>query len=227
MAYSKSRTRLEAMLPHLALLQMGKECAWTVEPGRDPERVAYRIREALHIARLYPKEYPDLAVAHGSFIIKVEPGRVVARRAPLPEFVALPEELTQESLDLPTANPLEVAGDLNKHMLRGDQELLGRKTVEQVIAKWEASTKNKPIHFPEAMMDDLALAQLYVWCEAQVPQLMILTAGRAVTLGILDPNVAEFAWRPNNAPIIQPNDPKEARDASVSSGTVEPPSAAG
>lgn len=200
MAYSRSETTLKKMLPDLQEIALGRPQAWIITQGSAQEW-AYKVREALFIARLHKSRYPELAAAAESFTVEVvDSQRVQARRArQTTEAVALADDQN------PT-HGLETFG-------RSVQSS-GQQSPFTIIEAWRKSQpSNQPIHFPEATLSEDQLTILYKWAQAWKPPLMLMVDGNSVTVGPTDKQVMQYAWRPPEergivAPPAPPKPPK-------------------
>jgi hypothetical protein len=195
MAYSRSEETLKAMLPDLQELNLGRSQAWLVTQGT-PHEWAYKVREALFIAKRYKDRYPKLAEAADLFSIFVDGNKVEARRA---------------------RNTTEVAAYSGAGINQG-LELAGRSVSTSgaqspftIIEAWRKSQpSNQAMHFPQAALSDEALAILYKWAQSWKPPLMLMVDGEAVTVGPADAHVVKYAWQPpdERAIVKKPVEPK-------------------
>lgn len=183
MAYSRSESTLKKMLPELQELALGRAQAWIVTQGT-PHEWAYKIREALFIARIYKDKYPELAKAAESFTVLVDGNRVDARRARnTTEAVALADVHTGINTGL------ELAGR--------SVSVSGAQSPFTIIEAWRKSQpSNQPMNFPQAALTEEALGILYKWAQSWKPPLMLMVDGASVTVGPADHHVIQYAWRP-------------------------------
>lgn len=183
MGYSRSIRTLEKVLGDLADLAMGKPQAWIIQG--DPKAVqdwAYKVREALFVAALYPQAYPSLANAAKDYTIEVHGNRVEARRArQTTEFAAAAGE----------------GINTGQEIARRSVQTSGKQTVFLIVDSWrKAQPTNDPMHFPQAALSQEELGLLYKWAQAWKPPLMLMVDGEAVTIGPADKHVIKYAWRP-------------------------------
>lgn len=179
MGYSKSRETLEKMLPQLDQIASGNPCVWVVEG--DLHAFAYKIREALHIAKLYRHDYPSLAQAAAIFTIKIErPNRVVAVRA----------EETHAFITV-GGEDHEVR-EIRKENLRK----AGPQSVTTIMQAWLENPSAKQIYFPEAGLSRADLEALWQWAKKR--ELIFFYSGDGLTIQPFEKDLAEFAWNPED-----------------------------
>jgi len=186
MAYSRSKVTLEAIKGELQELALGKPQAWVMANEKSAYAWAYKVREALHIAKAYPSEYPGLAVAAENYVIEVHFNRVEARRAlNTTEFAAQSGEGINQGLEL----------------ARRAVSTSGKMTVFTIVDSWrKVQPSNDPLHFPQADLTIEELTMLYRWAKAWKPPLMLMVDGPAVTVGPADPHAIQYEWTPAQAP---------------------------
>lgn len=185
MGYSTNPELVEQRKSLLQPLAEGRTTRWT--PDSDPtetKRFVYSLREALHIAALYPQRFPELARAAEKFtIVTTAPGSVEAR------FKHGKTE-TSVSSDAPT-HGLEPQGKLVQQV--------GMLSADDVIESWRSHLpSNDPLHFTDTRLDFEELAVLWAFCVANVPKLMILVDEEQglLTVSPFDGSIEEFAWSP-------------------------------
>lgn len=191
MGYSTSKQTLEDFRHQLTYLEQGKEQVWLTEVGK-AGYIAYKIRECLYIARLYPTEYPQLAAAAENFTVEVvAPNKVQARAAGNPTQAVI---MTQGAGEHPKES---VTHGLEDPRRRAGLATAGPQTSFSIIEVWKkAQPSNDPIYFPDAALDEEQLTLLYNWTQNRTPKLMILVDDAALTLGPVDEDIAQFAWSP-------------------------------
>lgn len=184
MGYSTSTVTIENRAHLLGSLQEGKPCRWRTEPGNE-NHLAYQIREALHVAKLHPEEYPGLARASKEFSIEIA-GRGMVRARKLSEEpdtlvvdATKPEEIEEVAKDEP----------LTEH---------GPQTALSIIQIWlDVQPFNGKLVFPEAQLDPDSLTKLYRW--TQKKELLLFASESGTTLmpddGEIDP---DLAWNPSD-----------------------------
>ncbi len=216
MPYSDDRKRLEEMLPYMGALALGKNTEWTIARG-NPTTVAFRIREALRIARLYPSEYPDLAKYAGDYAINTKVGNMVTARRRTPDMEAhvvekpapyMPNIATQPSapvvqtIDVVEAHLVRTIGAKSNSMFEAQKSnhiLQGKQTSLSVADVYRQLGEGKPtLHFPDAGLGKEELKELFFWAGNHVPPLMLLVDGIGLTVARFDAMVAEFSWRPDD-----------------------------
>lgn len=179
MAYSRSLETLEALRPTLAVLEAGRECEWdlTKYPSVQPQQFAYRIREALHIARAHPERYPILAEIAARVAIKVE-GRMV-------RAVLSAAHKMNKSVPLPTQGGRELS------------EISAQSGKEAIMAAWSVSANRKtPLVFQHTALSAGEMAELYEWAVAK--DLVLLPDGERLTVALATDDTREFAWTPDD-----------------------------
>jgi hypothetical protein len=180
MGYSTSRQTLERMRSSLNVLASGKPCSWQTEPN-ESHKVAYKIREALYIARLYPDEYPDLARAARDFRISVVSSREV-----------IAERIGNHSL----ATVKELVFGTDKPSLDLTQQKVELPEAANIVSAWMKKPDGKH-YFPQVNLSPEELLKLYNWSQAY--DLIFFVAGDgSITLQPRSEDVQEFAWSPED-----------------------------
>jgi len=207
MPYSDDKKRLEQMLPYLKSLAEGKNAEFRVTRG-SANTVAFRLREALRLARIYSNDYPMLAKYAGDYSIRVESSTLVLarRRTPLVETDVkaaeqLVEQPTQVSIDPVEADLARRIGAKASHLetirAEAQKELLGAQTPVSIVDAYMRLGSVRPtLNFPDATLDDAELEELWRWADAHTPRLMLMVAPPSVTVALFDPMAAEYSWRP-------------------------------
>jgi hypothetical protein len=169
--YSTSPKTLDRIREHLKPLEEGRSCSWTISDGA-AGKFAYKVREALHIARLHSADFPALARAAETFrIIVKDPRTVVAE---------------------PKNQELEASVVMPSY---GDGAPVGTDA-RSIIAEWEKQRPQKSIHFPEAALPGSELLKLFDWAEDE--GWLLFVAHPALTLRRHEPELAEYSWRPED-----------------------------
>lgn len=186
MAYSESTKTLEKIRPLLSDLEKGLGTKWTLVNGMSARDFAYKVREALYIATLYPSQYPELAKAHGLFRIeKVDKSTVQA--------VFKNRTLDMGAISAVTVHGLETA----EH---GPVTLAGEQTAASVIGAWHAAQpSNTPMHFPQANLERGELLKLYTWAAKRTPRWLVMVANDgALTLTLWTRDLDGLGWEPTD-----------------------------
>lgn len=156
MGYSTNVSTLELQLDHLKMLREGKACIWTVEPN-DVHRFAYKIREALWIARNVAearRKYPELAQAAEHFRIEMVNSRQVQARPARGTPAA-----SVEALGVATSGG-ELAGPA--------RSMMGPQTAASIIQTWmDTQPSNDKYHFPQANLSHSEMLKLHSWATKQ------------------------------------------------------------
>lgn len=186
MAYSRNKVTLEAIKDQLQELALDKPQAWVMTDERSAYAWAYKVREALHIAKAYPNDYPGLARAAENYVIEVHVNRVEARRARnTTEFAAQAGE----------------GINTGQEIARRAVSTSGKMTVFTIVDSWrKVQPTNDPLHFPQADLNVEELTMLYNWAKSWKPPLMLMVDGPSVTVGPADPHVIQYEWTPKDAP---------------------------
>ena len=184
MAYSTSLLTLQRMMPVIEKLETLEPISWQLEDHAAAYKLAYKIREALSIAKDNAKFYPRLAAAADHYAIKVdrESKQVRAIKAQRANLEGVRGE-NYVVTGLQTAGPpLSTAGP---------------QTAETVINLWNASQPSSaPMHFPQASLTTEELNKLYTWAVAHRPRLMLFVADEALTVQHVDPELEPYAYKP-------------------------------
>jgi hypothetical protein len=202
MPYSANPSVLNNRLDLMAPLLGGGTRAWQLSGDRtELRRTADKIREGLFIASLYPHLYPELAQAAElySIVMVPEAGRLEAR--------------LKRNTKVETASPrseLPVAQrSLQNHVQGGEIAgrpvvLVGLERATQVIESWnQHQPLQDPLHFVETTLSLDELTALYRWAIRKTPPLMFLVGDQTLTLSREDPDIAAYAWRPEE-PLPEP-----------------------
>lgn len=185
MGYSVNPELVEQRKSLLQPLAEGRTARWDCDPDPiETKRFVYALREALHIAALYPLRFPKLAVAAENFAIVVaSPGVIEAR---------VKRGKTEASVSSTVAtHGLEPQGKLVPEV--------GMLTAENVISSWRMHLPSSdPLHFTQTRLPFEELVELHKFCRGNTPSLMMLVDEDQglLTLSLFDASVVEFAWNP-------------------------------
>lgn len=207
MAYSKSISTLRGMQPYLKLLTEFTPCEWQ-RTAPDADKWAYKLREALFIARREAvlrkddEEIQALANAALMFTIQViNPHLVRAVLADVSEIQAEPTP-TRQALD---AGP--------------DHRVSKIQSVQDLKDVWlRAQPTNDKLHFPDARLSDDELSEAAGWAASLTPPWMLLRpkGTNSLTLAPDDPRVpAEAKVRPVKRAISPDAPPPKLADSSA------------
>lgn len=197
MGYSRSevtlRRRIKDYPEFFAALASGRP-ARLVVPENTAHKKAYAIREALHVASLFPGQYPELALADKRFAIEVLSGREIQARpkegptASAVETIAATPEQGRETQGAPAA----------------PQTVAGLKTATDIISYCiRRLPTNDAFYFPDAELSEAELAKLYRWCRTLTPRRVIVRprGTKALTITNKNPEIPSSAiWRPDGTP---------------------------
>lgn len=210
MAYSTSRLTVQRLRPRLKRLEQGHECRWVVKKGR-ANSFAYKVREALYIAsQHYPKEFPALARAARLFEISTSQGYIVYARRKQDGEVTDSELQIRAQLDEPPMSEPDVPvqpeeyEELAAHAEetaaeQGDVVVHdGHQTQFSIINRWLEAPLSVRMNFPQAVLDESALAMLFKWTEKQTPKLMIVCSpgDPGIVIAPYDEEMEDFRWKP-------------------------------
>lgn len=191
MGYSKNPRTLEKIRHLLTDLEKGLSCTWRVEPGLE-DRWAYKVREALYIAKLHRAEYPYLATAADNFKIEIAQRGLV--RASL------------ASNSSPTTVVGRSTGVVN-HGLDADMPGLahkvhsvsttGRQTPQSIMEAWfHSQPSNTPIYFPDAALSKKQLLELHGLASQQ--NLIFFESDGAITIQHKTADLEGLSWHPDD-----------------------------
>ena len=184
MAYSRNPDAVEKIRHLLKPLEEGKECTWEAS---DPDKFAYKVREALYLAATHKERFPRLAQAAKDFTIKSSYAqkKVWAARSP---------NATQTTILLGEGIPThgtEVAG--RPHSIQGPQ------TAFSVIQAWkDRQPTNDPLYFPQAKLSAEDMLAVYRWSQKRTPKWLMFQTGDSLTLKPHQRDLEEYAWTPNH-----------------------------
>lgn len=184
MGYSRNPATLLKLRPILTELEAGRTCHWRTDS--DPFRLAYKIREALYIAKLYPARFPALAAAADHFTLRVVDKSVEA----IPKSYAQPldGQMMIGEKDQPSTEPVVFS-----RFFEGN----GGQTAMSIIQAWhEAQPSQGALHWPNAHLTKDELIKLYNWTQ-EIHWLMFEADG-GLTLKPWDDELATYAWSPED-----------------------------
>lgn len=182
--YSKNPSTAQRLLPLLSSIEAGELCTWETEHGQS-DYLAYKIREALYIARLYRdwSQFSQLAkMSERIRIVTTGPSTVEARLAK-----GTPEALILTGSGTPTSG-YENPGR--------SSVVLTRQTVATIREAWQRQQpSNTPLHFPSADLSYDELVELYGWAEGL--GLILFEVDGALTVQRKTLELAKLAWAPS------------------------------
>jgi hypothetical protein len=212
--YSKNPVTAEKMLRYLQPLARGELCTWaTTEHGAD--YFAYKIREALYIARLHKGMYERLIAREGeesskggAYVASQMLG--LAKAAERTRIVVISPSIVEARLQkgVPEAMVLEGSTPTQGYENPGKSVVrLTKQTPHTIVEAWKAQQpSNTPLHFPHAGLSYEELVELHEW--ATEMQLMIFEVDGAITIQKKTLDLMQFAWTPT-APSEEDVDPNE------------------
>jgi len=186
MPYSTNPDRLVQLLPYMAHLIQRRDCFWNLEGRKVTAQVfAYRIREALTIARLHPDKFPQVAAIADDVVVEVDNHCVLAKfgkvlNAPLPQSIAdYAAQQAQFASERPFVAPMQI-----------------RYTLETVSALW-AKRQGSSVNLPAYIPTNDELLRLYDWASVQEPPVMLMPSDAALTLVAHDDELEGMNWTPD------------------------------
>lgn len=190
MGYSKNPDTLNKIRGHLLNLEDGLATEWKV-PEDKTDWWAYKVREGLSIARLYPTRFPKLAEAAQMFKVVIAGAGIVravlAGNTPEPVVSAAGGNV-QHGLDTDHA----VTGDGGR---RSTATVTGPQTADSIMRVWFAQQpSNNPIYFPDAALSNSELLTLHELASEQ--NLIFFESFGAITVQRRTADLVEFAWDP-------------------------------
>lgn len=189
MGYSVNPELVEQRKSLLQPLAEGRTTRWNCDPDLiETKRFVYALREALHIAALYPKRFPKLAKAAEDFaIVVVGPGMVEAK---------VKRGKTESSM----------SSDVAVHGLEAQGRVVpsvGIQKADDIIDSWQKHLpSNDPLHFTQTQLSFEELVELFIFCKNNTPTLMMLVDEEQglLTVSPFDGSIKEFAWSPPKPP---------------------------
>jgi hypothetical protein len=181
MGYSTSRKTLDQVRQYLTNIEAGVGDRWVLAEGASVHKFATRIREAFHIAALYPRDYPTLKDAQKKFRVEIVDKRTVQAVYKSPQI----DPVVTQGLARGEKNPPDVAGG---------------HTAASIIQVWHnAQPSNERFHFPQANLNFEELVQLYNWAKARQPEWYVLvgTSGE-VNLCPHTKGIEQIQWEPSD-----------------------------
>jgi hypothetical protein len=206
--YSKNLATAQAMLPYFGPIIRGELCTWETHPGQS-DKFAYKVREALYIARLHQDsirqwlENWEYGLAWDSFPSKsrtdLEQLSALAQMAGRLRIVVISPSLVEARLAKSTPEALVLTGQAPPS---SGYENPGRSSVVMtsqtpatIRAAWEhQQPSNTPLHFPHANLTQVELHQVWTW--ATEMHLIIIEVDGALTLQPKQLDLMPFAWSP-------------------------------
>lgn len=177
MGYSRSPDTLIRRLALIEPLAEGGSVTWQTTPGEE-HRVAYKIREALRVARQYKEDFPHLAPLGERYRISIQgPGLIVAQEInPEPEVrVVVPADgRTTAILPLP------------------DGATTSTQIVQFLIDSAPESARK--INFPNAKLPPDELRKLYAW--TNTTGWLVFVSEQGITLLQYDAELRDVAFNP-------------------------------
>lgn len=203
--YSKNPQTGIKMLPYLGPIVKGELCAWNTEKDQ-ADYFAYKIREALYVARLHEDLFIErvrtlpldelrntLAWQHADQMA------ALAKQAERIRIVVVNPSLVEARLQKGTPEALVLTGQaapMSGYENPGRSTVtLAKQTVWSVQEAWRGQQpSNTPLHFPHAGLAYEELVELYAWAESM--HLMLFEVEGALTLQPKSLDLLQYAWSP-------------------------------
>lgn len=203
--YSKNPLTAEKMLPLLGPIIAGQLCTWETEVGQ-ADHLAYKIREALYIARLYRDRWSAGALhataQNPDELWKAEALLSISRMAERVRIVVTSPSTVEARLQkgVPEAMVLTGGGAPMQGYENPGRSVvtITKQTVWSIQEAWRAQQpSNTPLHFPNASLSYDELVQLHAWAEPLGLLLFVVDGALTVQRKSLD--LVEYAWQPRAA----------------------------
>lgn len=203
--YSKNPATAEKMLPLLGPLIAGELCTWQTSEG-EADYFAYKVREALYVARLHKDNWDRELAIHfmGAELTPrtldtVQQLREVAKMAERIRIVVTGRSTVEARFAKGTPEALVLAGGaapMSGYENPGRSVVtITKQTVWSIKEAWKASQpSNTPLHFPNAGLSYEELVELHAW--ATPLGLLLFEVDGALTLQRKTLDLVQFAWAP-------------------------------
>jgi hypothetical protein len=173
----------------LGPLKRGEDAAWTTQPGQSG-RFVYHLRQALHIASLYPDVFPELAQYATRYrFTQPSDSRVEAK---------LQDDLFAQAT---IATGVPHSGDA----VHGrPSPMVGLQSAQEVIDSWnQRQPSNDKLACTNTRLSHDEMLKLWKWANAHTPRLMLVVSpdSNILTVSLYEIDVAPFvAWQPPATP---------------------------
>jgi hypothetical protein len=197
--YSKNPQTGIKMLPYLGPIVRGELCAWNTEKG-EADYFAYKIREALYVARLHADSFGTSTAWYDSSGKNVSDDMLaLAKQAERIRIVVVNPSLVEARLQKATPEALVLTGQaapMSGYENPGRSTVtLAKQTVWSIQEAWRGQQpSNTPLHFPHAGLSYDELVELYTWAESM--HLMLFEADGALTIQPKSLDLLQYAWSP-------------------------------
>lgn len=195
MGYSNNPDLVEARRDLLEPLTRGGPCQWQIAGGwHETRQAAFKIREALRIAAMYPARFPVLAEAASRYSIHVvAQGLIEARPRSVPNVETAPA-----SSSLPDVSFVPQSQGIDQPLGK-EIPTIGMTTAEEVIRSWMyRGPSNDPLRLLGVALPQEELLTLWRWAESHTPKLMLLLneSNQTMVVSLHDMSMREYAFNP-------------------------------
>jgi hypothetical protein len=201
LGYSTSVVTLQRLYEYIKPLEFGEPYVWITDEG-EAARLAYKIREALYVAKLHTEQFPELAAAADRFVIEVVSSTKVQARLSIAPTEA---RILSSHGDVAPQH-----GDSGSPTLGRIIATSGEQTAFTIIEAWKKSQPNlTPINFPSAKLNYEQLLALWNWAQTWKPKpLMIMydEESGSLTLGPIEADVVKYSWHPHKEDMPEPEE---------------------
>ena len=195
MGYSRSRDVLRQMIPQLKQVLDQEIKGWELDDQQQARTWAYKIREALKIASLYPEEFPEYARMAQNYKV-IERSQYVLLE--LKERRQVTPVGIKGVLRVPTTSVGPTAKVVSEEELAAPHtDVQVDKSVENMIAICSATKREREV-FRNAKLSNTDMIRLYEWAQAQEPKWMIFSAMGDVTLRHWTSEYEGTDWTPED-----------------------------
>lgn len=181
MGYSKNRDVLEQIKEDLLKLKEGQACVFSTGTGQG-DRLAYKIREAIYVARMFPEEYAEIANRSSSFKVSL-----------LNDHEVRVTRLTKMTIESRPAATVEMGDNVSPPAV---EQVAGMQTAESIMQRWSLSA-GEMIYFPEANLSREHLMDLWDWCQENSLMFFVSDNG-GLTMQTVRSDLVEFSWHPDD-----------------------------
>lgn len=201
--YSKNPLTAEKMLPYLGPIIRGELCTWQTNEG-EADYFAYKVREALYVARLHQEMYQRAVDVPQPFPEGVSQSRgaemvAIAKMAERLRIVVTSRSTVEARFAKGTPEALVLTSSATPtHGLENPGRsvvTITKQTIWSIKEAWRSSQpSNTPLHFPNASLSYEEMVELYGW--ATEMGLILFEVDGALTVQRKTLDLVEFAWAP-------------------------------
>jgi len=187
MGYRESLSVLEESLEMLEPLTQGEQCFWPT-PVEEEKALAFRIREALWIARnLGAEKYPTLSKEASNYRIKITgKGGVLAVR----KFPSASPKKFDAHASFPSTE------DWQSRLLTTTE--FDQASLITIVGILKQEKETKTFHFTDAVVTNSDLINLSDWVQSYRPDLLLFWDDTNVILKPFSEELAPLAFSPSD-----------------------------